>query len=143
MANATADRNTIKFAPTAYFPQYTALAAAAAEYYVGTMQMIDITDDSAANPTGAADMVWGVVKMRLSNTGALGDKLVELESGVFVFANSGSNTIVAADRGKIAYAEDNQTVGSLITAMTPAGIILDMHADGVVVGIGPMFWSGQ
>jgi hypothetical protein len=58
------------------------------------------------------------------------------ERDLFLLVNSGTNAITAAMRELICYAEDDQTVGSLSTGFSQAGIVYDVTTEGVWVEIG-------
>lgn len=67
------------------------------------------------------------------NVAVAGD-VVEYESGIFRFANAGA--VVAASRGLICYADDDQTVSLTATNMV-AGRVYDVDTQGVWVLIDP------
>lgn len=67
------------------------------------------------------------------NPAVAGD-IVEYESGIFRFANAGA--VVAASRGLICYADDDQTVSLTATNMV-AGRVYDVDTQGVWVVIDP------
>lgn len=56
---------------------------------------------------------------------------IKVSSGVFKWANSGTNAVTAASRGAVVYGEDDQTVGSLATGMSVGGVCVDVDTDGV------------
>ncbi len=58
------------------------------------------------------------------------------ERDLFLLANSTTNPVTAAMRELICYAEDDQTVGSLATGFSQAGIVYDVTSEGVWVEIG-------
>lgn len=58
------------------------------------------------------------------------------ERDLLLLANSATNPITAAMRETNCYAEDDQTVGSLATGFSVAGIIYDVTSEGVWVEIG-------
>lgn len=58
------------------------------------------------------------------------------ERDIFLLANSGTNAVTAAMRETNCYAEDDQTVGSLATGFSIAGMIYDVTSEGVWVEIG-------
>ena len=65
------------------------------------------------------------------------DGMVEVGDGVFSFANDTTHALTRADRGKVAYVKDKDTVASTGTNLIPAGIVVDVTADGVAVEITP------
>lgn len=78
----------------------------------------------------------GVAKAAFNQAG--GDTTVAVETGIFLFANHGTRTCVAADIGTDAYIEDDQTVGndSATNTLSVAGKIVDVTSDGVYVRVG-------
>lgn len=72
-----------------------------------------------------------------SKTSAAGQNpRIKVSAGVFKWANSGTNAVTAASRGAVVYGEDDQTVGSLATGFSVAGVMVDLDADGVWVNTG-------
>lgn len=93
----------------------------------------------AVAETGAR--IVGRFAQTVDNTaGAAGAKNADVhfffERDLFLLANSGTNPVTAAMRETVCYAEDDQTVGSLATGMSVAGIVYDVTAEGVWVEIG-------
>lgn len=91
--------------------------------------------------TGTGKRIVGRATQTVDNTGgAAGAKFVEVhfffERDLFLLANSGTNAVLAAHRETPCYAEDDQTVGSLATGMSVAGIVYDVTTEGVWVEIG-------
>ena len=71
----------------------------------------------------------GIAQQDVDNTGgADGDKTTDVEQGVFLLSNSGTNTIAIADVGKkgTAYAEGVATVGNDSTGKSPVGAIVGL-----------------
>lgn len=72
--------------------------------------------------------------------GALdGDQSVDVDRGVFLFANSGGgDAIVVADIGEPCFAADDQTVAKTVGAglRAVAGVVFDVTAEGVWVLVG-------
>lgn len=74
-----------------------------------------------------------------NSTGLAGDKSVDIEAGIFKWANSSAgDAITIADRLQPCYLVDDQTVAKTDGAGTrvPAGIVMDVEADGVWVAMG-------
>lgn len=70
------------------------------------------------------------------------DKIVENEvevaSGIFAFANAGSNPVTRLDRGKTCFVKDALTVDSTGgTGKVPAGIVVDVYDGEVYVDVTP------
>lgn len=103
------------------------LACAAAGYY-----------KPAVAGTGAR--IVGRFAQTIDNAGgAAGAKNVDIhflrERHLFLLANSGTNPVTVAMRETVCYAEDDQTVGSLATGFSVAGLVYDVTAEGVWVEI--------
>lgn len=67
------------------------------------------------------------------NAGADGAVNVKVEMGIFKWANDGTNPVVAASVGGIAYMFDDQTVSVNSTGTSVAGKIIQLDSDGVWV----------
>ncbi len=90
---------------------------------------------------GTTARIVGRAAQTVDNTGgAAGDKNVDVhflkERDLMLLGNSGTNVVAAANRETLCYAEDDQTVGSLLTGFNAAGIVYDVTTEGVWVEIG-------
>jgi len=65
------------------------------------------------------------------------DGMVEVGDGVFSFANDTTHALTRADRGKVAYVKDKDTVASTGTNLIPAGIVVDVHGGEVYLDVTP------
>ena len=65
------------------------------------------------------------------------DGMVEVEDGVFSFVNDTTHALTRADRGKVAYVKDKNTVASTGTNLIPAGIVVDVCGDEVYLDVTP------
>ena len=65
------------------------------------------------------------------------DGMVEVGDGVFSFANDTTHALTRADRGKVAYVKDKDTVASTGTNLIPAGIVVDVHESEVYLDVSP------
>lgn len=113
--------------------------AAGVKLYAGSMVMIDAGYlKPAATATGKK--ICGRVEKLYDNTaGSNGDLVAEVRRGTFKWNNSSSGDLIAqADVGKVCYAVDDQTVAKTdgSAARSPAGVILQVEADGVFVETG-------
>ena len=63
--------------------------------------------------------------------------MVEAADGIFSFANDTTHALTRADRGKVAYVKDKNTVASTGTNLIPAGIVVDVCDDEVYLDITP------
>jgi len=69
-------------------------------------------------------------------SGASGVTRCKVSTGVFNWNNSGTNAVTAASKGAVVYGEDDNTVGSLATGFSVAGVLVDIDSDGVWVNVG-------
>lgn len=112
-------------------------AAAAKKFFAGALAARDASGN--ATPGAVATTLRGVgrVKAQVDNSaGAAGDLSVDIERGVFQFANSAAaDEITAADIGNDCYIVDDQTVAKTDGTATRsiAGKISDIDAQGVWV----------
>ena len=65
------------------------------------------------------------------------DGMVEVADGVFSFANDTTHALTRADRGKVAYVKDKDTVASTGTNLIPAGIVVDVYESEVYLDVSP------
>ena len=94
--------------------------------------------NSSGKAVPASDTANLVVLGRAEGTVGAGGKVV-IRTGVFLFDNgTSSEELTAADIGGAAYIVDDHTVGKVGgTNKIPAGIVVDVTADGVAVEITP------
>lgn len=138
MANLTATSN-IKYIErrlSAYDMKRGGLALAAQVIFKGGMVGIDATTGLIRKGGGVIATFRGGMLGRAKRTfnPAVVTDQVEWDQGIFRYTNVGGITI--ADRGKICFADDDQSVSLTATNVT-AGFIEDVDTTGVWVGIGP------
>ena len=94
--------------------------------------------NSSGKAVPASDTANLVVLGRAEGTVGAGGKVV-IRTGVFLFDNgTSSEELTAADIGAAAFIVDDHTVGKVGgTNHIPAGIVVDVTADGVAVEISP------
>lgn len=90
---------------------------------------------------GTGKRIVGRAANTVDNTGgAAGAQLVDVhflyERDLMLLVNSGTNAVTAAMRETSCYGEDDQTVGSLATGFSQAGIVYDVTTEGVWVELG-------
>lgn len=117
------------------------LLAASTLIYAGVLVAVN-SSGYAINAVGSDpnSYVMGVSREQVDNSsGAAGDKKVEIESGVFTFANSSStDAVTIADIGRRCFVVDNATVartpGTGVSGKTRpvAGLVHDVLSDGRV-----------
>lgn len=108
--------------------------AAAVLIYAGALVCYDADRNATPGATATTLKGAGRAKETVDNTsGAAGDLTIEVERGVFRFANAGD--VVRANIGASAYAVDDQTVSASSATSTRSiiGIIEDVDAQGVWV----------
>lgn len=112
--------------------------AADAVIYAGALVVVD-AGYALAGSTDTGLVCVGVAKQAVDNTdGANGAVKVEVERGVFRFANSSSGDLIAVgDIGATCYIVDDQTVAKTngSSSRSAAGKVFDVDAQGVWVEI--------
>lgn len=118
--------------------------AASVVIYMGALVCGNATGYATPGDTATTLEAMGVAQERVDNaSGANGAKTVRVRAGVFHFQNSGGGDLITrADRGKLAYIVDDQTVAKTDGTGTRsvAGRIIDVDdngLDGVWVKVGP------
>lgn len=102
---------------------------------------------AAPGSTATGLIAIGRAKRHTANAGADGavpkdingrsytQALIEIEEGVFKFANAAGDLVVAADVGGLCYITDDQTVNHTATGKSVAGKVIQIDSDGVWVRI--------
>lgn len=130
MAALTEDRNT----PRRTGDTISLPAAAAKKFYAGSIVARDAAGNATPGATAADILGMGRCKTQVDNSaGAAGDLNVEIEKGVFRFANSATDPVLVSDRGNNCYIVDDQTVSHTDTNQSVAGVVFDVDAQGVWV----------
>lgn len=130
MAALTEDRNT----PRRTGDTISLPAAAAKKFYAGSIVARDAAGNATPGATAADILGAGRCKAQVDNSaGAAGDLRVEIEKGVFRFANSAADPVLVSDIGNNCYIEDDQTVSHTDTNQSVAGVVFDVDAQGVWV----------
>lgn len=130
MAALTKDRNT----PRRDGDVVEVPVAAAALIYAGAMVARNADGNAVAAADTAGLVVIGRADARADNSaGAAGAISVTVRRGVFAWAHS---ALTRADLGKVLYAVDDQTVATTSTNAAPAGVLVDVDADGAWVKVG-------
>lgn len=133
MTVLTAERNTVERTGD----RLSLAMAAAVIIYAGSMVARDGSGN--ATPGATATTLFGVGRAAGSidnSAGAAGDAVVEVEKGIFQFANSAAaDEITAADIGSDCYMVDDQTVAKTngTSTRSVAGKVFDVDAKGVWV----------
>jgi hypothetical protein len=130
MSALTAERNT----PRRSGDLLSLPAAAGKKFYAGAIAARDASGNATPGATATDILGMGRVKETVDNTnGAAGAVNVEIEKGVFRFANSATDPVVAADVGNDCYIVDDQTVSHTDTNQSVAGKVFAVDTLGVWV----------
>ncbi len=133
MTALTADRLTNARSGTKYnFP-----IAAATEIFKGSLVVLDAAGNLEPATDATGKVAVGRANEYVNNTGAAAALFCEVEAGTFHWTNSGSNTLTKADIGNTVYCVDDQTVDSLATSSSAAGVMVDIDSLGVWVDTRP------
>ncbi|MBI5770860.1 MAG: hypothetical protein HZA93_23990 [Verrucomicrobia bacterium] len=135
-AAATAARNTDRRpGNTVNLP-----VAAATTIYKGTLVAKDANGRAVPASDTAGLRTIGLATETVDNSaGAAGALTIDVELGVFKFANSATNAIDQNDVGKMAEIEDDQTVAEDSNEHVSAGRVLALDDDGAGVWIDTRF----
>jgi len=129
MAALTKDRNT-PF--RALDLQIDAPVAAAKKIFAGALVMLNASGDATPGAAATGQIPLGRARAQVDNSaGAAGDVTIEVESGVFRFANSAAADLIArAEIGDVCYIVDDQTVAKTdgTGSRSKAGLIVDVDA---------------
>lgn len=130
MGALAADRNTARRSGD----RLNLPAAAAKLFYGGAIVARDAAGNATPGATATDILGMGRCKEQVDNSAGLaGDLRVEIEKGIFHFANSATDPVVVADIGSNCYIVDDQTVSHTDTNQSVAGIVFDLDANGVWV----------
>lgn len=136
MAALTSARNTIRQDGKR---RSVPLAANGKVYQGGLVQIVAASAFADKATATVANITIGMATSTVDNTGgANGDKSVEVDRGIFRFANSAAADLIArTEIGKDVYVVDDQTVAKTNAANTRpvAGKCFDVDAQGVWVEI--------
>ena len=134
MSALTQARNTVELHVGATHYNFEREVASDNTVYAGGIA----AQNSSGKAVPASDTANLVVLGRAEATVGAGEKVL-IRTGVFVFDNgTSSEELTTADIGSAAYIVDDHTVGKVGgTNKIPAGIVIDVTADGVAVEITP------
>lgn len=127
----TTERDT----PQRTAPVYALPVAANVKCLKGGLAVVE-AGNATPGKVAAAVIALGRFAETVDNTGgAAGAAVVRIEQGTFLFANSATDPVAAADFGKACYVEDDQTVSktSAANARSLAGIVRGVEPAGVWV----------
>ena len=135
MAALSQDRNTARLQGDVF----SGAVAASTTIYAGALVMRNAAGYLIEGQTATGLVGVGRAEERVDNgSGSNGDLSARFRPGIFQFGNSASaDEITIAEIGDVAYAVDDQTVAKTdgSSARSPAGIIVDVDAQGVWVRV--------
>ncbi len=106
--------------------------------YQGSLVALDANGYAVPGKKAEGLTAAGRAEETVENKGADGDLVIRVTRGVFVFANTGTaaNKVTAAHVLKPCYIQDDQTVTTLATGASVAGLVIRVDDTGVAVEIG-------
>lgn len=108
--------------------------------YQGALVCLDASGFAIPGALATGLVAIGIADDTVANAGADGAKTITVTSSAtgqdFLFANDGTNAVTAAHVGRTVYVMDDQTVRSLATGASAAGICTRVSSAGVHVRIG-------
>jgi len=109
-------------------------AAASKKFYAGAIVAIDASGNATPGATATDIKGAGRCREQVDNSSGLAGALnVEIEKGIFHFANSSTDPVVAGDIAGDCYIVDDQTVSHTDTSQSVAGKVFDLDTLGVWV----------
>lgn len=104
--------------------------------YQGAIVAVDANGYAIPGKKAADLKAAGRAEETVENKGGDGDAVIRVSRGTFVFENSTSDKITAADVLGLCYMEDDQTVTKTGTGASVAGLVIRVDDEGVAVEMG-------
>ena len=104
--------------------------------YQGAIVAVDANGYAIPGKKAASLKAAGRAEETVENKGGDGDAVIRVSRGTFVFENSTSGKITAADVLGRCYMEDDQTVTKTGTGASVAGLVIRVDDEGVAVEMG-------
>lgn len=104
--------------------------------YQGAIVAVDANGYAIPGKKAADLKAAGRAEETVENKGGGGDAVIRVSRGTFVFENSTSGEITAADVLGLCYMEDDQTVTKTGTGASVAGLVIRVDDEGVAVEMG-------
>lgn len=104
--------------------------------YQGAIVAVDADGYAIPGKKAASLKAAGRAEETVENKGGDGDAVIRVSRGTFVFENSTSGKITAADVLSLCYMEDDQTVTKTGTGASVAGLVIRVDDEGVAVEMG-------
>ena len=104
--------------------------------YQGALVALDASGYAIPGKKAESLTAVGRAEETVANTGADGELVIRVARGVFIFENSTSGKITAAEVLGPCYIEDDQTVTKTATSASVAGLVIRVDDEGVAVEMG-------
>lgn len=104
--------------------------------YQGAIVAVDANGYAIPGKKAASLKAAGRAEETVENKGGAGDAVIRVSRGTFVFENSTSGKITAADVLSLCYMEDDQTVTKTGAGASVAGLVIRVDDEGVAVEMG-------
>ena len=104
--------------------------------YQGALVALDASGYAIPGKKAEGLTAVGRAEETVTNTGADGELVIRVARGIFVFENSTSGKIAAAEVLGPCYIEDDQTVTKTATSASVAGLVIRVDDEGVAVEMG-------
>ena len=104
--------------------------------YQGAIVAVDANGYAIPGKKAASLKAAGRAEETVENKGGDGDAVIRVSRGTFVFENSTSGKITAADVLSLCYMEDDQTVTKTGTGASVAGLVIRVDDEGGAVEMG-------
>ena len=104
--------------------------------YQGAIVAVDANGYAIPGKKATGLKAAGRAEETVENKGGDGDAVIRVSRGTFVFENSTSGEITAADVLSLCYMEDDQTVTKTGTGASVAGLVIRVDDEGVAVEMG-------
>ena len=104
--------------------------------YQGALVALDASGYAIPGKKAESLTAVGRAEETVTNTGADGELVIRVARGVFVFENSTSGKITAAEVLGPCYIENDQTVTKTATSASVAGLVIRVDDEGVAVEMG-------
>jgi len=131
MSALAAERNTPQFADIQRSP--LSWPQGTNTIYKGSLVVLNAAGFAEPGSTATGKTAVGRAKKTSVNAGSAGAVSIEVEEGIFKWANAGGDPVVAADRGLSVYITDDQTVNHTATGKSVGGKCIQIDTDGVWV----------
>ena len=104
--------------------------------YQGAIVAVDANGYAIPGKKAADLKAAGRAEETVENKGGDGEAVIRVSRGTFIFENSTSGKLTAADMLGLCYMEDDHTVTALATGTSVAGIVVRVDNEGVAVECG-------